>query len=131
MASLTKRGKVYYVRYWAGKKQRRVCLHTKSYAVAKEKVREIESSMARGADPPLPSKTPISKVVSAYIAAMHATKTKNTVKSELYYLRPLLFGLLAFALQPLKIHFARPYIRRYREQTGAGIPFPSAPDSLS
>ena len=41
MASLTKRGKVYYARYWAGKKQRVVCLHTKSYAVAKEKVREI------------------------------------------------------------------------------------------
>ena len=27
----------------------------------------------------------------------------------------LLFGLLIFALQPLNIHFARPYIRRYRE----------------
>ena len=31
MASLTKRGKVYYARYWLGKKQRIVCLHTKSY----------------------------------------------------------------------------------------------------
>ena len=40
MASLTKREKVYYVRYCVAKKQRTVCLHTKSYAVAKEKVRE-------------------------------------------------------------------------------------------
>lgn len=99
MASLTKRGKVYYVRYWVAKKQRTVCLHTKSYAVAKEKVREIESSMARGADPPLPSKTPISKVMSAYIVAMHATKTKNTVKSELYYLRDI-FGPVCPELEP-------------------------------
>lgn len=64
MASLTKRGKVYYARYWLWQEQRRVCLHTKSYAIAKEKVRQIESSIARGADPPLPSKTPIPKVVS-------------------------------------------------------------------
>ena len=36
----------------------------------------------------------------------------------------LLFGLLVLALRPLEIHFARPYIRRYREQTAttAGPP---------
>lgn len=99
MASLMKRGKTYYARYWVAKKQRTVCLHTKSYAVAKEKVREIESSFARGADPPLPTKTPIPTVLSAYIQAMHATKTKNTVKSELYYLRDI-FGPVCPELEP-------------------------------
>ena len=39
MASLRKRGKVHYARYWLGEKQRIVCLHTKSYPMAKEKLR--------------------------------------------------------------------------------------------
>ncbi len=53
MASLQKRGNVYYARYWLGKKQRKVCLHTKSYPMAKEKLRQIESSLAQGAELPL------------------------------------------------------------------------------
>lgn len=99
MASLLKRGNVYYARYWLAKRQRTVCLHTKSYAFAKEKLREIESGLARGAGSPLPSKTPVAKVLSAYVEAMRATKTKNTVKSELYYLRDI-FGPVCPELEP-------------------------------
>ena len=99
MASLTKRGKVYYARYWLGKKQRQVCLHTKSYPMAKEKLRQLESSLAQGAELPLPSKTPVSEVLTAYVGHIWAAKTKNTAKSELYYLRDI-FGPICPELQP-------------------------------
>ena len=72
MASLLKRGKVYYARYWLGKKQRMVCLHTKSYPFAKEKLRQIETSLAQGTELPLPSKTPIAAVVSVYVKHVQA-----------------------------------------------------------
>ena len=99
MASLTKRGKVYYARYWLGKKQRIVCLHTKSYPMAKEKLRQIESSLAQGAELPLPSKTPVADVVSAYVQHVRTAKTKNTAKSEIYYLRDI-FGPICPDLEP-------------------------------
>ena len=41
MASLWKRGTTYYARYYVGGKQKAVCLDTKSYRVAKEKLRGI------------------------------------------------------------------------------------------
>ena len=101
MASLTKRGRVYYARYWLGQKQRQVCLHTRSYPMAKEKLRQLESSLAQGSSElPLPSKTPIADVISAYVQHVRAAKTKNTAKSELYYLRDI-FGPLCPDLEPV------------------------------
>jgi len=99
MASLEKRGKVYYARYWLGNRQRKVCLHTKSYPMAKEKLRQIESSLAQGAELPLPSKTPVAEVVAAYVQHVRAAKTKNTAKSEIYYLRDI-FGPICPELEP-------------------------------
>lgn len=100
MASLTKRGKVYYARYWLGKKQRQVCLHTKSYPMAKEKLRQLESSLAQGEELPLPSKTPVADVVSAYVQHVRAAKTRTMAKSEIYYLRDI-FGPLCPDLEPV------------------------------
>ncbi len=54
MASLKKRGKQYYAQYYAGGRQRRVNLKTASRQVAKEKIRQIESSQARGRSDFLP-----------------------------------------------------------------------------
>jgi len=93
MASLQKRGSVYYARYWQGKRQRMICLHTRSRPLALEMLHKIESSLATGSELPLPSKTPIAEVLSAYIAHVRAAKTKNTAKSELFYLRDI-FGPL-------------------------------------
>lgn len=93
MASLQKRGSVYYARYWLGKKQRMICLHTRSRPMAMDLLRKLECSLVTGDEFPLPTKTPIATVLSAYIAHMRAAKTKNTVKSELFYLRDV-FGPL-------------------------------------
>lgn len=91
MASLIKRGKIYYAKYWVGGKQRWVNLNTRSRPMAMDMLRKLEASLATGEDLPFPTKTPIPEVLSAYIAYMRAAKTKNTVKSELFYLRDI-FG---------------------------------------
>jgi len=78
MASLLRRGKVYCAKYWLGKKQRLVCLKTRSRPLALEKLHEIEASLAKGEELPLPSKTPIGQVLSAYIAYVFAAR-KRTV----------------------------------------------------
>jgi hypothetical protein len=60
MASLKKRGDVYYAQYYVGGKQKRVTLDTPSLQIAKQ----IESSFYQGNDIPLPTKTPIADVVT-------------------------------------------------------------------
>jgi len=48
MASLKKRGPVYYAQFYVGTRQVRRCLHTRSYQVAREKLRQIQSALFRG-----------------------------------------------------------------------------------
>jgi hypothetical protein len=69
MACLWKRGKVYYARYYVGVRQRAVSLGTRSYRIARERLRELESSLALDFDTPLPTETAIAEVVAAHIAA--------------------------------------------------------------
>lgn len=68
MACLWKRGKTYYERYYLGGKQKAVCLHTPSYRIAKEKLCELESGLVGNLEIPLPTRTPIARVVSAQSA---------------------------------------------------------------
>lgn len=56
MAGLITRGNVYYAVYYVGKKQKRISLDTSSVQFAKEKLRQLESSLYRGDDNPLPLK---------------------------------------------------------------------------
>ncbi|MBI9018166.1 MAG: hypothetical protein JEZ07_12995 [Phycisphaerae bacterium] len=48
MASLKKRGKSYYIQYYQGGKQKRSNLHTSSLQLAKEKLRQFESTQLPG-----------------------------------------------------------------------------------
>ena len=48
MASLRKRGKQYHAVYCVGGKERRRSLETTSYQVAKERLRNLDASIARG-----------------------------------------------------------------------------------
>lgn len=91
MAGLISRGDVYYAVYYVGKKQKRVSLETSTLQLAKEKLRQLESSLYRGNDNPLPSKTPIAKVVAAYIEGMRSRKTAKSVQRDISYLRAM-FG---------------------------------------
>jgi hypothetical protein len=87
MASLKKRGSFYYAQYYVGTKQKRVSLETGVYQVAKEKLRQLESSLVRGEVNPLPSKTPIPQVLGAYVEHIRAHKTPKSAQTEIYYLR--------------------------------------------
>ena len=48
MASLKNRDGVYYAQFYVGGKQKRVSLETDVLQIAKEKLRQIESSLSRG-----------------------------------------------------------------------------------
>lgn len=99
MASLKKRGSTYYAQYYLGGEQKRVSLGTGSLQIAKEKIRQIESALARGTDIPLPTKTPIAEVVKAYVEYLHTVKTPRNAQRDIYYLRET-FGQVC---PPLKL----------------------------
>ena len=93
MASLVKRpqGRVWYVQYYLGGKLKRFSTDTDCLQIAKEKLRQFESAQARGDDLPLPTKTPIPNVLTAYVAHVRAVKTAKSAQTNVYYLRDM-FG---------------------------------------
>lgn len=91
MASLKKRGKSYYAQYYLNGLQVRRCLHTASLQGAKEKLRQLESSLYRGIDCVGPTRTPTPDVVTGYIIHIRSTKTKASVRVDIWYLRDI-FG---------------------------------------
>jgi hypothetical protein len=97
MACLKKRGQVFYAQYYLGPKQIRVGLDTGSYQVAKEKLRQLETSLARDAGPNLPTHTPIAEVVQRYVEHIRTTNTSKSAQTDVYYLREA-FGVVCRAL---------------------------------
>ncbi len=92
MASLRKRGKVYYASYYVNSEERRTSLDTTSCQVVKEWLRNFEGARARNAlDDVLPTKTPVAKIVSEYAAYIKGAKSRNGVKVDFWYLRRI-FG---------------------------------------
>lgn len=91
MASLTKVNNTYYLRYRVGKTPKKVSLRTTSLQIAKEKKRQFESAQLRGNDNPLPTRTPIPEVLTAYVQHIRATKSPKSAQNDIYYLREM-FG---------------------------------------
>lgn len=91
MASLIKRGRTYQMQWYEGEKKRRVSLKTDSLQIANEKLRQFESARYRGDTCPLPTKTPIGQVVSAFIAHMKAHRPESSWSKDVSYLREM-FG---------------------------------------
>lgn len=98
MAGLYKRGKVYYAVYRVGRREKRVSLGTTSLQIAKEKKRKIESRLAHGEINPLPTKTPVEEIVTAYVDHIRTVKRPKSAQTDLYYLREA-FGPICPALQ--------------------------------
>jgi integrase len=98
MASLKKRGRTYYAQYYLGGQQKRVSLGTDSLQIAKEKIRQIESALARGTDIPLPTRTPVAEVVAAYVEYLYTVKTPRNAQRDVFYLRET-FGPICPALK--------------------------------
>ena len=98
MASLKKRGSIFYIQYYSGRRQHRLCTGTDSLQLAKEKLRQFESGQLRGDDSPLPTKTPLADVLTAYVQHVRAVKTPKSAQTDVYYLREI-FGPIVPALQ--------------------------------
>jgi integrase len=103
MASLKKRGKIYYAQYYVGARQRRVCLHTCSLQIAKDKLRKLESSQARGDETPLPTRTPIADILTRYVEHIRSVKTPKSAQTDIYYLRSA-FGPICDAVSTTSRH---------------------------
>ncbi len=110
MASLRKRGQVYYAQYYIGGKQKRVCLRTRDLKVAKDKLRQIESALVREEEIPLPTKTPIGEIIGAYADHIRVIKTAKSAQTDIYYLRQV-FGPVC---EQLKIVSRRSTMRAMR-----------------
>ena len=87
MAHLFKRGRIYYLKYYVGKKQKQFSLRTGVSQIAKEKKRQFESAQACGLDNPLPTRTPLDHILGAYVDHIRAVKTAKSAQTEIYYLR--------------------------------------------
>jgi len=116
MAGIILRGKVYYAVFYVGQKQKRVSLETSSLQLAKEKLRQLESSLYRGNDNPLPTKTPIATVVTKYIEYMATHKTTRSMQRDVSYLRKT-FGPICTALA-----LKNPKVSTKREKQLTGHP---------
>jgi integrase len=98
MASLIQRGKVYYAQWYVGRKIQRMSLQTSNYQLAKEKLRQVESAQLRGADLPMPTRTPIAQIVAEYVRHIRTAKTPKSAQTDIYYLRDM-FGMICPELE--------------------------------
>lgn len=98
MASLKRRGKTYYLRYYLAGKQREKSLDTNSYQVARELQRQYESAEAQGTQNPLPTTSKLADVLQAYTEHVRASKPPKSAQTDIYYLREA-FGPICEGLQ--------------------------------
>jgi len=87
MASLVKRGEIFYVQWRVGRKIKRRSLRTDSLQIAKEKLRQFESAQVRGDELPLPTRTKVSEIVTRYSGHIRTVKTAKSAQTDVYYLR--------------------------------------------
>ena len=87
MACLRKRWKAFYAQYNLGGQQKCVSLHTNSLHIAKEKIRQVDSAIARGTDIPLSPRAPVAQVVEVYVHSLSKVKTPRNVQHDIQYLK--------------------------------------------
>ena len=87
MAFLKRRGSAYYIQFCVGQRQRRISTDSESFQIAREKLRAFESTEARGDGSPLPSRSPIADVVTAYVKHLRAMKTAKSARQSQKFLR--------------------------------------------
>jgi hypothetical protein len=83
MASLRKRGKMYYASYYVAGRERRRSLETTSYQLAKERLRNLEHVLGtEDPDSLCPTKTPVARIVGEYVGHIRTIKTKTSFKTD-------------------------------------------------
>jgi integrase len=91
MAGLYNRNGVFYAKFTAAGRINRVSLKTTDRRIARAKLNEIESALARGKDSPLPTRTPLEQALAAYVEHMQATKIGRSAYRDTRILRQV-FG---------------------------------------
>ena len=86
MASVYRRGKMWWLCYRSGGKLVRKSLGTTNAKIAKDKLKETEYLLATKRLG-LPSKTPLAEILSDYYAHMRAYKKKKSAESDISRLR--------------------------------------------
>lgn len=117
MASLKKRGDIYYAQYYVNGKQKRVNLNTESLQIAKEKLRNIESALYREEDIPVTTKTPIGEILEKYIKYKGGHTRDQNIPKLNTYLRGA-FGAVCPSLQIRNHAVAQKAVKR----PSAGLP---------
>ena len=87
MASLINRGKTFYLQDRLSGKLKRWGLRTDSFQLVKERLRQYESARLHGVDSPLPTRTPITDVLTGYVEHIRTVKTAKSAQMDIYYLR--------------------------------------------
>lgn len=100
MASIFRRGKVWWVKYYHNGQKFSKSLKTKNERVAKARKKELEALQITG-QLKTESKTPLKEAVEAFCKHLLATRTKKSAKNELSYLRTI-FGQICPSLKPSK-----------------------------
>ncbi len=92
------KGKVWWIKYYAGGRQVWRSLHTTNARLADRIKREIEGQEARG-DLMAPSRTPVIPLLEDYCRFLSTARTRKSYSSDLSILR-VFFGPVCDALQP-------------------------------
>jgi integrase len=104
MASLKKRGGVWYAQYYAEgqRNPKRQSLRTGDKALAKRRLVELEEALAAGHSEIGPSRTPLPEILEAYVQHARTHKKPGTVSAEITYLRDT-FGPVCRSLRPANL----------------------------
>jgi hypothetical protein len=98
MASIYKRGHVWWVHYLVGGKSVSRSLRTGNERVALEKKKRLEALEVTG-QLPKPSSTPVDDFLQSFCEFLRRTRTRKSAKNDISYLR-MFFGPRCPALQP-------------------------------
>lgn len=96
--TLKLRNRIYHLHYTEKGIRRRISLHTDNEQVARELQRQFESALARGANNPLPTRTPLVRAVSEFVDYMRSHQTAKGFSCNVSYLRTM-FGPICPALE--------------------------------
>jgi hypothetical protein len=98
MASIYKRGRLWWVHYLIGGKSVSRSLRTANERVALEKKKRLEALEVTG-QLPKPSSTPVDDFLQSFCEFLCRTRTRKSAKNDISYLR-MFFGVRCAALQP-------------------------------
>ena len=98
MASIYKRGRIWWIHYLIGGKSVSRSLRTSNERVALEKKKRLEALEVTG-QLPKPSNTPVEDFLQSFCEFLRRTRTRKSVKNDISYLR-MFFGPRCPALQP-------------------------------